>query len=416
MITNRPFAGFVIALCAIAAVRVGASEALSVRESVEIALRCNPAIAASQLSADAARHAARGARAITNPEIIIAPTIAGSAGSDSAVVLSQPLELNGARSARREVALNESKAAQFGASAYKRDIVLSVTQSYWETVRAQQVVELSQANLEYLESLRAAVKKQLDVGAVPGSQLIKMEVELARGRQDLAAAQLDLSLAKAALSGLLSRPKNTDFVASDPLTFVEQGVNREAKLSTALMRRPEIGAAQAEAEGARGGVRSARLRRAPDLALQARRGSFDSDSDQGVALAISLPVMDWGSVKAGVKQAEALVRSREKHLEAVRNDVSIDVEQALRQVETSSLVVREYQSGILEKSEELARMARVGYEKGATSYLEVLEAQRTLRSVKTAYYTALADQAKSIAQLEWAAGDDTTMGPTEGKK
>jgi cobalt-zinc-cadmium efflux system outer membrane protein len=67
-------------------------------------------------------------------------------------------------------------------------------------------------------------------------------------------------------------------------------------------------------------------------------------------------------------------------------------------------VVREFQSGILTKSEELARMARVGYEKGATGYLEVLEAQRTLRSARTDYYSALADHAKSLAQLEWATG------------
>ena len=97
-------------------------------------------------------------------------------------------------------------------------------------------------------------------------------------------------------------------------------------------------------------------------------------------------------------------RSREKQLEAVRNGVALDVEQAAQMVETSSQIAREYRAGILEKSDELARMAQTGYEKGATSYLEVLEAQRTLRSTRTAYYSALADHAKALAQLEWATG------------
>jgi outer membrane protein TolC len=60
------------------------------------------------------------------------------------------------------------------------------------------------------------------------------------------------------------------------------------------------------------------------------------------------------------------------------------VEQAMQQVNTAYSIVREYEGGILEKSEQLAAMARKGYEKGASNYLEVLEAQRTLRSTKSA--------------------------------
>jgi outer membrane protein TolC len=417
MIAIRPVIGcVVIALCAVTAVCGESLERLSLQQAVEIALRSNPAIAASQLSAEAAGHAARGARAITNPEITIAPTIAGSAGSDSAIVFSQPLELNGNRRARAETATYEAKVADSNALSGRKEIVLRVRQSYWDTARAQQIVALNESNIAYLESMRAAVQKQFDVGTVPGSLPMKMEMELARGRQELAQAQLDLSLARASLNALLNRKEDTDFVAGDPLTYADQRVDRDATLSAALKQRPEIAAATAEVEAARGGIRLAKLQRAPDLAFQARRGSFDSNVDQGVALAVTLPFVDWGSTKAGVKQAESLTRSREKQLESARNAVSLDVEQALRQVETSSTVTREYQSGILDKSEELARMAKVGYEKGATSYLEVLEAQRTLRSVRTGYYTALADRAKSIAQLEWAAGADTAIAAAEVTK
>jgi outer membrane protein TolC len=62
-------------------------------------------------------------------------------------------------------------------------------------------------------------------------------------------------------------------------------------------------------------------------------------------------------------------------------------------------------------------MAKKGYEKGANSYLELLEAQRTLRSTKSNYYSALAEYAKALAQLEWAIGCPiSAIRNTEAKK
>jgi cobalt-zinc-cadmium efflux system outer membrane protein len=248
------------------------------------------------------------------------------------------------------------------------------------------------------------VQKQVDVGAVPGTQLIKTEVELARAKQELARAQLEQSQSRAALNALLYSPKDAALTASDPLGFTETAADRNALQAWAIAHRPEVAAAQAQNAAAKGQVRVARLLRVPDLALQARTGTFATDTDRGVAVGLMLPLLDWGSAKSETKRAESAALSQEKLFEATRNAVSLDVEQAIQQVETSSEIVRGYQKGILDKSEQLAQMAQKGYEKGATSYLEVLEAQRTLRAVKTDYLTALANHSKALAQLEWATG------------
>lgn len=404
MIIRHPFAGLVVTgLFALAAASSDAAESLSRSQAVAAALRSNPAIASAQLSADAARQSARGARALSNPEVTLAPSIAGEAGADSALIFSQPLELNGVRKTRGGIAASQAVAAGFDADAARREIVLRVNQAYWDVARCQEFVKLNQENIAYLDSLNSAVQKQLDAGAVPGSQLIKTEVELAMARQELARAELELANAKASLSALMNRADN-DYAATDPLTFTDTTPDRDALLASALSSRPEVAAAAAQVQAARGEIRAAKLRRAPDVALQARKGAFEAGSDRGVALAISLPLLDWGSVRADVRRAEITAESRQRHLEAVKTSLSLEVEQSTQLVTTSSRVVREYQSGILGRSEELAQMARTGYEKGATSYLEVLEAQRTLRSVKAAYCLALAEHAKSIAQLEWACG------------
>ena len=381
-----------------------AAEQLSLNQAIELALRSNPTVAAGQFYADAAKQAARGASALTNPEISISPNIIGDAGADSAILFVQPLEVNGSRTVRAAIASYQSTAAGLDAVATKRDVLLRVKQSYWDIARAQEVVGLNHANLQDLEILGTAVQKQYDVGAVPGSQVMKTDVEIARARQELAQAQLELSQAKSCLNSLLNRPTGLDFTVSDPLEFTDVALDRQALQTTGLAQRPEIASAQAQVAAAQRQIKAAQLQRTPDLAIQARRGTFGSGSDQGVALVVTLPILDWGSVKSDKRRTESAARSQEKQLQAVRNSVSLDVEQAFQLVTASSQIVREYQGGIIGKSEQLAQMARTGYEKGATSYLEVLEAQRTLRSTKTAYYSALADHARALAQLEWAAG------------
>jgi cobalt-zinc-cadmium efflux system outer membrane protein len=380
------------------------AEGLSLQQALDMATRCNPSIAAGGLSADSARQLAKGARALTNPDILVAPSVVGNGGSDSAAIIVQPLEINGSRKARAAIASHEAAAAGSDAEALKRSVLLQVAASYWDVAQARELVKLNQENVSYLDTVRAAVEKQRDVGAAPGQQLVKMEVELARARQELAQAELGLSQSKAALNTLLNRPCGTEFETSDPLVFREAPVDRSSLRALALAHRPEVAAAQSQFLAAKGQVSAVRLKTVPDVALEARRETFDPGSESGIAIAISLPLLDWGSARASRRAAAKAAQSREKQLEAARNQVLLDIEQAAQQVDAAARIVREYQSGMLDKSERLAAMAKKGYEKGASNYLEMLEAQRTLRSTKTAYYSALAEHAKARAQLEWATG------------
>lgn len=416
MAITHVIAGPAVALVLTALATSGAvAEELSLSQAVAIALRNNPTISAGQLTAVAAQDSAKGARALANPQFEVAPTIIGEAGSDSAILVSQPLEINGSRRVRSRIAEDQACVASYEAETSTRKVVLEVKEAYWNLAAAQAMLRLNRENADYLSDVHNATKKQFDIGAVPGSQLIKSEVELARARQETALAELDFAQSKTLLAALMNRPCDEKFTASDPLAYRQTVVSLDALLGSAQKTRPEIAAAQYELAAARGRTRAARIAREPDLSIQARRGSLDGSEDQGVAIGINLPIFDWGSAKAEQRSAATAARAQEKRLDAARNAANLDVRQAAEQVITSAGIVREYQGGIVEKSEQLALMARTGFEKGATSYLELLEAQRTLRLVRTDYLTALANHSKSLARLEWASGCGITTTAEEIK-
>ncbi len=377
------------------------NESLSLQQAVDIALRQNPGLLAARSEVDAGQANERGARARSNPEVVVAPTVAGESGSDSAVSVIQPLEVNGQRTARSRVARYEAQASQSAYLAARREVVRDVKQAYWDVTQAANMVALSKVNTEFANTLYEATKKQLDVGASPGAEAIKAQVELARANQDLARAESDLSRAKAVLNTLLGRAPQTPFQLSDELSFTPLDI-RTVKADD--IRRPELAEAQALLNARKAGVREVEARRLPDLVLQARQEEFGGYS--GVAVGVTIPLLDWGSVRADRKRAEAEVEAQSRRMESVRNAIKLDVDSALREVNRTEALIREYQNGVVSQAERLSEMAHKGYKAGANSYLEVLEAQRTLRSVKTEYYAALADHNKALAQLEWATGAD----------
>lgn len=376
-------------------------ERLSVQDAIRQAITRNPDILAARGDLAAAEANKRGAKALVNPEILVSPSVVGSAGTDSAVLIAQPLEINGRRTVRGQIAAREADAASASTQAVARDIRRSVKQAYWEAVEAMAFVDLNRGNVELAQSHFDAAKRRRDVGTAPGSQVIKTEVELVRARQELAASGSELAKAKAVLNALLGRSPETDFLPTDGLEFTPLAQSPE-QLRLAQLSRPEIAEAQALLEARRAEIRAAEILRRPDLAVEARQESFGGGG--GIALAISLPFLDWGSVRGERDRAKAAANAQEQRVRATRNAVELDVRMALLDVQRLEERIRGYNEGLLSQSERLAELAQKGYKTGATGYLEALEAQRTLRSVKAEYYAALAGHAKALAQLEWAAG------------
>ncbi len=392
-----------------AAIAASDTTSLGLQEAIDIALRQNPNLLASRSDVDAARANERSAGTLTNPELVVSPTIAGTAGSDSAVLIVQPLEINGSRAIRTRIARAEKDATQAAHLSVERDVVRSVKQAYWEVAQIANVVDLNRQSADVAESIYQAAKRQLDVGSAPGAQAIKAQVESSRARQDLARTESDLLQAKSSLNTLLGRPADTPFDLADELAFSPTEIDENKLRSAAEEARPELAEARSILAARKAEIQAVDARRRPDLTLQARQETFGGDA--GLAIGVTLPIIDWGSNRHDRKRAEASADAQSKRVDAVRNGVVLDVDSALREVRVSRKLIEEYEQGVIGQAEQLADMAQKGYKAGATNYLEVLEAQRTLKAVRTEYYAALADYHKSLAQLEWATG--VSLSPTQ---
>lgn len=180
---------------------------------------------------------------------------------------------------------------------------------------------------------------------------------------------------------------------------------REQVLPGALTNRPDIVGARATLEARRAQVNVVRRQRLPNVELQARRGSFFGQSGSyALRAVVTLPLFDFGSLKGERRALEAEVRAQEASLALLRTQVAVQVEQALIRLQQQRATAERYRTGIVPQTLDLLRKTQVGYTLGASTYLEVLEAQRTFRQVQTEYLQALVATRSSEAALEGALG------------
>ncbi|MBP8954008.1 MAG: TolC family protein [Armatimonadetes bacterium] len=376
--------------------------ALSLETAVNNALRDHPALKSSAYEVTAARAGLAAAKERANPEIVIAPTLAGDQGTPEAVSISQPLELNGVRRVRTRIETAALRSALAEREVLEREVGLQVRHAYWEAALALEIAEVERKNVEHSHTLAAAAQRQVELGNHPRMHQIKADVELARARQQLIAAEAGAAQAMSALCAAMGAPPDASYALTETLAFEAVGVEPTALVEAAMRTRPELRMAESVTAQAEGEVEAARLARKPDVAVTYWQETFDSSGGLGVS--VNLPLFDWGGTRERQAQARALASARREAAAQVEQQIRLEVRQAITALLSAEAQVRELQERVIEQSEQLAQITSIGYQEGALNLLDDLEAQRTLRSVLLEHQAALAEYIKARATLEWASG------------
>lgn len=119
---------------------------------------------------------------------------------------------------------------------------------------------------------------------------------------------------------------------------------------------------------------------------------------------VSFPIFDFGFIRGEIQQAKAGVEAAKATVDLAREQVSLDAEEAFLRAEEAERQLGSFQTGVLGQVEELLKLTLDGYEQGALTLLDVLEAQRSFLGTKTNYAFARRNYHQAGAQLERAIG------------
>ena len=429
---------------------------ITLEELLRLALANNPQLPIARQNLEAARQRVGANRVLDNPVLQVVPGFSGSREArDEEIILSQPLDLFGQKKARRGVFEAEARRAESEATLAERALVISVKNAATELFASQESESLGQTQVEVARLFRDAAARRAQLGDVPPVQVQRADLELLRVENELENARAERLARRAALNNLIGQAPETSLrvalpasnnvtvsrllnatqnttsstridatTSTPPIVGSSSQVGSEsiagesiagesiagdlvaqrAALLPGALARPDIVGAQATLESRRAQVRVLETQRLPQIELQARRSSVFGSSSTALRAVITVPIFDFGSNKRERRALEAEARAQQSQIALLRNQATTQIEQALIRLQQQRATVERYRTGIVPLTLDLLRKTQIGYTAGASTYLEVLEAQRTLRQVQTEYLQALVGTRASEATLESALG------------
>ncbi len=396
------------ALLCLAVPRAGWTQTASpftVNDAVVAAVAANPRLRAAVQEIRAAQSGVRAAGALESPTFYIAPALGNNNGTTEDLLFSQPLELNGTRSARRGVAEAQRRVTEANALVELRTVVAGVKSAYYELVRAQEQAELSRTLLASVQEWDRLTRRQVELGSRPGIEATQTGLEATRAVQQVTLADAQVEIAQSALNTQMGRDPEIPISTLPPLILPPDTPENPILNAQALASRSELSAVRATQNVYQQQARLARAEGRPDLAPQFRVQQFGT-ANYGFSLAVSLPIFDHGSRRNRIRQSEESARAQEYRLTATQNEIRQQVAQARAKLRAAQTVARSYPQDILDNAKKLLDGARKGFQTGAAgvTLLSVLEAQRTYRAVQSEYINALVNAAQAQAELEQAIG------------
>jgi cobalt-zinc-cadmium efflux system outer membrane protein len=397
-------AALLVVLCFSSATAVQET-ALTLDEALAIARERFPAILAAKNEVVAAQARVRSQGAFPNPRLG-AKREEGSGDREEGIELTQEIEVFGQWLLRRRKASWELRGKEQDLRREVLDLTLRVKTAFFELIAAETVAEVARENLSVAERLLKAARTRFETGDAPRADWIKAEVEYTRALQEVLRAQRSVGERRAGLGFFLGWDLAMPLkVVEPPLPKIEQDVGPLRE--TALRLRPEVRRAEAGQKAAESQVSLAKSKWLPTFSVSAeymRERKARASWEYLVGPKVSIPIFDFGSIRGDIQQAKAAVEASRATVDLVREQVALEVEEAWLRAQEAQRQLESFETGVLSQAEQLLKLTLEGYEQGALTLLDFLEAQRSFRVTRTDYAFALRNYREAAAQLDRVVG------------
>jgi cobalt-zinc-cadmium efflux system outer membrane protein len=328
----------------------------------------------------------------------------GAKGDETSYALSQTLPWPGTRRAGVVAGDRAADILRAGAEGVGWEIGARARVAFARLEAARGLLGVARDAEEDARSLRDLVARRAELGESRESDRIKVVVEWLRQQRHLAAAEREARVAESILRALavepLPRPvvlKPTDHPPLPPLDPAALAV----RLAEA---NPRLRAARGESARREALSSMARRARVPDLDLSVfRQREIDKESN-GFSVGVKLPL--WNANRGEIARSEAAQGVAAAAAQRERIDVLTELEARLTDLLVASDQTTLLEREVLPQAGRSLELARLLYEEGETSLLDLLDAQRTFREAQRERLLSRLARAVAVADVQRLAGPD----------
>ena len=287
----------------------------------------------------------------------------------------------------------------------QNETALSVKDQFFNVLRDQaQVSVYEQQVAADTESVRVT-QARVTAGAAAEYDLLTTQTTLSNAQQQLSSAHNTLRLGQVNLNNLLgASPEEVIGLQEPPTPPLTQTFNTPLLTRTAFAHRPELKQADNNVVIAQKLIKLAGVGLLPSLSIVGsgnHNGNVSGTSPHdtaSISAVIGIPLYDGGTTRAKVEEARSDLRSQLITRDQLRENVSIEILQALSNINDAQTRAASAGQGVTQATEAY-RLATVRYQNGIGTILDEVNAQAQLAQARTNLLNAQYDYQTSLAQL-----------------
>lgn len=339
---------------------------------------------------------------------MLGPGSWGDPTVDSAYMVeaSQKLPWPGKRQLRGNIAQAEANAAYFDVGEERLRIAEAARMAYLELFLAHRELAILNDSTCLLQSFRQIAQAKYESAEVEQQDVLLADVELAELERRQFEVTRKVRVARARINTLLLLPPDAPLPPPPAeLPTQQEESSAESLRSLAISQRPELAAQEARIRAERYAVSLACKEFYPDIEVVGRYDAFWQEDPLRPMVGMNLNMPLYKEKRwAAVREARAKVVQEQAALESQINEINFEVEQAYQRLIESRQSLSVYQERLLPTARQSVDSARASYDAGRLDFLRLVSSQRESLSIQEAYFQAMAEYHKRVAELDRAVG------------
>lgn len=404
------------------------ADTLRIRWAIDEALRTNPELQAAKLRWDASKERILQARSLDDPTLSFtyfgeqAQTRVGE--KQAGFTASQKIPFYGKLRLKGEVAKNEAGIFEEKYRTLEREVIAKTKSSFYELYWVYKSIKIDEENKGLLQRFAKIAEIKYATGKATQQDVLKAQVELSKIMNELITLEQLKETAIARVNILLNRHPEMPLGIPEEVNITELTVSLEELYQKAKKISPELGISKYRIERDKAAYKLAKKQYFPDFTFGLNYTLINDlpssvlsspvgesrDSYTGT-LSINIPIFQKRKYDAGVREANARLKSSEKTLRNIENMTLFGVKDFHFKVQTAERLVKLYRDSIIPQAEQSLKAAEIGYQAGQVDFLNLIDSQRILLDFNLAYYRSVVDFGINISELERVIGTELLRKP-----
>lgn len=397
-------------------------DALTLRRALALALAGNSELAAFSWDVRIGEARQLQAGLYPNPEAgAEVENIAGSGDfrgtreAETTLQLSQLILLGGKRAKAIEEARLSRDLAAWDYETVRLEIFRRTANEFVEALAARQHLALNEELVRLAEQVVQAVQQRVNAAKSSTVELTRAKVALDLARIDRDQSQSALAAARQRLSANWGNPQPTFETVVGNLRELPSVPSLE-ELNHRLEKNPVLARWAAEREQRRAALRLEESRAIPDLTVGVGYRRIGGSDDNALVAGVSIPLPLFNRNQGNIREAEHRLTRAGEEQRAAEVRLRTALGQAWQAYDSARATLESLQTTVLPGAQRAFETANEYYEQGRFSFLDVLDAQRTLFTSRAREIRALSDYHQAVNEIDRLVGETSRNENRESKE